>query len=174
MLTIVDRLFQLILLAIAIASVFPIQRFWANDGLQLYATQWCSYMPLSYLQTDFWQRVQKSELLPTLFLQMLNFFPFSATSNYFYFLIFTMTLLTLHSWLPQSRCSCFPMTTCSGRCFSSAQVYMCIEYEVEGSRPRGRPKRTQKEVVQKDCQARNSNKEDAMDRGRWKKLIKIG
>jgi len=38
MLTIVDRLFQLILLAIAIASVFPIQRFWANDGLQLYAT----------------------------------------------------------------------------------------------------------------------------------------
>jgi len=49
-----------------------------------------------------------------------------------------------------------------------------IEYEVEGSRPRGRPKRTWKEVVRKDCQARNLNKEDAMDRGRWKKLIKIG
>jgi len=49
-----------------------------------------------------------------------------------------------------------------------------IEYEVEGSRPRGRPKRTWKEVVQKDCQARNLKKEDAMDRGRWKKLIKIG
>jgi len=47
-----------------------------------------------------------------------------------------------------------------------------MEYEVEGSRPRGRPKRTGKEVVQKDCQARNLNKEDAMDRGRWKKLIK--
>jgi len=28
--------------------------------------------------------------------------------------------------------------------------------------------------VQKDCQARNLNKEDTMDRGRWKKLIKIG
>ena len=41
-----------------------------------------------------------------------------------------------------------------------------------GSRPRGRPKSTWKEVVQKDCQARNLNKEDAMDRGRWKKLIK--
>ena len=41
---------------------------------------------------------------------------------------------------------------------------------MEGSRPRGRPKRTWKEVVQKDCQARNLNKEDAMDRGRWKKL----
>ena len=50
----------------------------------------------------------------------------------------------------------------------------CMEYEVEGSRPRGRPKRTWKEVVQKDCQARNLNKEDAMDCGRWRKLIKIG
>ena len=48
------------------------------------------------------------------------------------------------------------------------------EYEVEGSRLRGRPKRIRKEVVQKDCQARNLNKEDAMDRGRWKKLVKIG
>jgi len=33
---------------------------------------------------------------------------------------------------------------------------------------------TWKEFVQKDCQARNLNKEDAMDPGRWKKLIKIG
>ena len=53
-------------------------------------------------------------------------------------------------------------------------VKKCMEYEVEGSRPRGRPKRTWKEVVQKDCQARNLNKEDAVDRTRWKKLIKIG
>jgi len=53
-------------------------------------------------------------------------------------------------------------------------VKKCMEYEVEGSRPRDRPKRTWKEVVQKDCQAHNLNKEDAMDRGRWKKLIKIG
>jgi len=30
------------------------------------------------------------------------------------------------------------------------------------------------EVVQKDCQARNLNREDAMDRVRWKTLIKIG
>jgi len=52
-------------------------------------------------------------------------------------------------------------------------VKKCMEYEVEGSRARGRPKRTWKEV-QKDCQARSLNKEDAMDRGRWKKLIKIG
>ena len=27
--------------------------------------------------------------------------------------------------------------------------------------------------MQKDCQARNLNKEDAMDRGRWKKLVKL-
>jgi len=50
----------------------------------------------------------------------------------------------------------------------------CMEYEVEGSRPRGRPKRTWREVLQKDCQARSLNKEDAMDCCRWKKLIKIG
>jgi len=36
------------------------------------------------------------------------------------------------------------------------------------------PKRTWREVVQKDCQARNLNREDAMDRGRWKKLMMIG
>jgi len=35
-------------------------------------------------------------------------------------------------------------------------------------------KRGHGEVVQKDCQARNLNRQDAMDHGRWKKLIKIG
>jgi len=53
-------------------------------------------------------------------------------------------------------------------------VKKCMEYEVEGSRLRGRPKTTWKEVVQKDCQARNLNKEDAMDHCRWKKPIKSG
>ena len=53
-------------------------------------------------------------------------------------------------------------------------VKKCMEYEVEVSRPRGRPKRTWTEVEQKDCQARNLNRKDAMDRDRWKKLIKIG
>jgi len=53
-------------------------------------------------------------------------------------------------------------------------VKQCMEYEVECSRPTDRPKRTSKEVVRKDCQARNFNKENAMDRGRWKKLVKIG
>jgi len=47
-----------------------------------------------------------------------------------------------------------------------------MEYEVEGDRQRGRPKRTWREVVEKDCQAHKLNKEDAMDRSRWRKLIK--
>jgi len=51
-------------------------------------------------------------------------------------------------------------------------VKKCIEYEVEGPRPRGRPKRTWREVVEKDCQAYKLNKEDTMDRSRWRKLIK--
>jgi len=50
----------------------------------------------------------------------------------------------------------------------------CMEYEVEDSRPRGRPKRSLREVVQKNCQACNLNRKDAMDRSRLKKLIKIG
>jgi len=53
-------------------------------------------------------------------------------------------------------------------------VKKCMEYEVEGSRPRGRTKRTWTEVVQKDCQARKLNREDAMHRSRWKKLINVG
>jgi len=53
-------------------------------------------------------------------------------------------------------------------------VKKCMEYEVKGSRPRSKPNKTWREVVQKDCQARNLNREDTMDRGRWKKLIKIG
>jgi len=44
----------------------------------------------------------------------------------------------------------------------------CMKYEVEGLRP----KRTQREVVERDCQARKSIKEYAVDRSRWRKLIK--
>jgi len=51
-------------------------------------------------------------------------------------------------------------------------VKKCMEYEVESSRPRGKPKRTWRGVVQKDGQARKLNREDAMDRSRWRKLIK--
>jgi len=53
-------------------------------------------------------------------------------------------------------------------------VKKCMEYEVEGSKPRGRPKRIWREVVQKFCQACTLNRQDAMDRSRQKTLIKIG
>jgi len=51
-------------------------------------------------------------------------------------------------------------------------VKKCMEYEVEGPRPRGRPKRTWREVVKEDCEACKLNKEDAKDRSKWRKLIK--
>jgi len=49
-------------------------------------------------------------------------------------------------------------------------VKKCMEYEAEG--PRGRPNRTWREVVKEDCQAHKLNTEDAMDRSKWRKLIK--
>ena len=33
-------------------------------------------------------------------------------------------------------------------------VKKCMEYKVEGTRPRGRPKKTWREIVEKDCRAR--------------------
>ena len=51
-------------------------------------------------------------------------------------------------------------------------VKKCMEHEVEGSRPRGRPKKTWKEVVREDCQAHKLNKEDATDRCKWRKMTK--
>jgi len=50
-------------------------------------------------------------------------------------------------------------------------VKKCMEYEVEGPRPRGRPKKTWTEVVREECQARKMNKEDAIDRCKWRKMI---
>jgi len=47
-----------------------------------------------------------------------------------------------------------------------------MKYEMEGARPRGRPKKTWSETVEKDCQARGLNREDAMDRIRWMKQIR--
>ena len=51
-------------------------------------------------------------------------------------------------------------------------VKKCMEYEVEGARSRGRPKKTWREIVEKDCQARKLNREDAMNRNRWRKHIR--
>ena len=51
-------------------------------------------------------------------------------------------------------------------------VKKCMEHEVEGPRPRGRPKKTWKEVVREDCRARGLDKGDAMDRCRWREMMK--
>jgi len=51
-------------------------------------------------------------------------------------------------------------------------VKKCMEYEVEGPRPRGRPNRTWRDVVREDCQACKINKEDTIDRCNWRKMIK--
>jgi len=51
-------------------------------------------------------------------------------------------------------------------------VKKCMEYEVQGPRPRGRRKRTSRQVVREDRQGRKMNKEDAMDRCKWRKMIK--
>ena len=51
-------------------------------------------------------------------------------------------------------------------------VKKCMEYEVEGARPRGRPKKTWREIVEKDCQVRGLNREYAMDNIRWMKQIR--
>jgi len=50
-------------------------------------------------------------------------------------------------------------------------VKKCMEYEVEGARPRGRPNKTWRGIVEKDCKARGLNREDAMDCSRWRKQI---
>jgi len=46
----------------------------------------------------------------------------------------------------------------------NAWVKKCMEYELEGARRRGRPKKTWREIVEKVCQAHKLNREDAMDR----------
>jgi len=51
-------------------------------------------------------------------------------------------------------------------------VKKCMQYEVEGARPRGRPTKNSREIVEKDCQANKLSREDAMDHNRWRKWIR--
>jgi len=48
----------------------------------------------------------------------------------------------------------------------------CIEYEVDGARPRGKPKKTWADIVQKDCQASKLIREHVIDCSRLRKQIK--
>jgi len=47
-----------------------------------------------------------------------------------------------------------------------------MQYEAEGAWPRGRPKKTRRVIVKKECQACKLNREDAMDCNRWRKQIR--
>jgi len=51
-------------------------------------------------------------------------------------------------------------------------VKKCMKYEAQSPRPRSRPKRTWREVVERDCPARKLNKKDVMGHSRWKMLVK--
>jgi len=51
------------------------------------------------------------------------------------------------------------------------RVKKCMEYEVKGARPRCRPKKTCKDIVE-DCQACKLNTEDAMYCKRLRKQIR--
>jgi len=52
-------------------------------------------------------------------------------------------------------------------------VKKCMEYEVEGARSRGRPKKSWRKIVEKDYKLRGLNREDAMDRSRQRKQTGI-
>jgi len=52
-------------------------------------------------------------------------------------------------------------------------LYVIFHFILLPARPTGGPKKTWREivVVEKDCKARGLNREDAMDRSRWRKQI---
>ena len=47
-----------------------------------------------------------------------------------------------------------------------------MECGVEGARPRGGPKRAWREIVERDCQAHGTNREEDMDHDRWRRQIR--
>ena len=71
-----------------------------------------------------------------------------------------------------SRTGCVGMGMCCEKMMMIDSAKKCMVYEVGGPRPRGRPKRTWREVVREDCQALKMNKVDAFDRCKWRKMIK--
>ena len=50
-------------------------------------------------------------------------------------------------------------------------VRKCMDYEVDGKRPRGRPEKTWKDLVEKDMIATGLSREDAIDRERWRACV---
>jgi len=54
----------------------------------------------------------------------------------------------------------------------SEWVKKCMDFVVEGVRPRVKPKRTWKEVVEGDMKSLKLSKEDAFVRSKWRRLIR--
>ena len=54
----------------------------------------------------------------------------------------------------------------------SEWVKKCVDFVVEGVRPRGRSKRTWKEVVEGAMKSLKLSKEDALARSKWRRLIR--
>jgi len=69
---------------------------------------------------------------------------------------------------PVVECHCLVIEVIVWACLRKEDndwVKKCMEYEVEGARPKGRPKKTWRDCG-KDCQALGLNSEDAMDHSR--------
>jgi len=81
---------------------------------------------------------------------------------------------------PQAQCFiyvhvCFALHMMYGQVLrkdANDWVKKCMDYEVEGVRPGRMPNKTTSEVTEKDCQFRQICKEDAVDRRKWRKLVK--
>ena len=82
---------------------------------------------------------------------------YTYTVIYYFFNFYGINFCLPHETRPLNHC-----------------LHILILVRCQGSRPRGRPKRTWKEVVRKDCQARKRNKEDAMDCCKWRKVTRMG
>jgi len=48
----------------------------------------------------------------------------------------------------------------------------CMEYEVDGARPRGSQRKLGERLRKRECQAHKLNREDAVDHNRWRKQIR--
>jgi len=136
-----------------------------NEALHLTEVDVCSWpcdlqnhLPLCQLEFSGWYHA----LLANLF-RVNDIFLKNTSSR------LPLTLSVNESFAPCINCLLtFLISVCSLITLHNDWVKKCMEYEVEGLRPRGRPKRTWREVVREDYQARKLNTEDAVDHSKWR------